>query len=535
MAQVLLSIGLLLLAAKIGEGLARRIHQSSIVAYLLAGVLLGPILNVVQPTTEPRLFFTVGIIFLFFLIGIDELDIPGFLSTLRGRFFLAGTVAFAVPLAGALGVTYYGLGMPLAVAVIVSGILALTSLGVVARVLSEHGHLREPLGIEIFAVVAILALLGLLFVAVVLGQAISGDAFSGWNTALLLVRIAAFTLVSWLIGSRLLPFLLLRLRRVFNVPELAFGVLVGVLLLMVAAAGRIGLHESLGALFFGAALAGIPHRLRHEVMPGIRSMAHGLFIPLFFASAGLYLDLSFLSLPITTVLSLVMVTVFGKMAGAMLAAQIVRMGPLLPLASSLMAKGAAETALLLVMLEAGLLGRELFSLLVAMMAVFMVVVPPVMTAAIAHPGRKGRQIVPKRVLPSLARFALDDVKVGQIMDKSRRFPFASLSLADFTEQWMVPEQNEYLVLNGSGELVGVFTLHDLHTVPRARWQETKLLGLVRDSPTPVSPDHEIGDVVERMAEESVSVLPVVDPQSGKFLGDIRHKDIYAVLSGGNRR
>jgi len=532
LAQSILSIGLLLLTAKLGEGLARRAHQSSILAYLLAGVMLGPILRVVQPGTEPRLFLTVGIVFLFFLIGFDELDISGFRATLRWRLFLAGTLALVVPLAGALGVTYYGLHLPSAVAVAVSGVLALTSLGVVARVLGERGHLREPLGIQIFTAVVILELLGLLIIAVALGQAMSSNGFTVWSVALPLARIAGFVVVSWLIGSRLLPFLLVKLRRVFNVPEMTFGLLVGVLFLMVAAGGRIGLHESLGALLFGSALAGIPHRLRHEVMPGMRSTAHGLFIPLFFASAGLYLDLSFLSLPITATLSLVMVTIFGKMAGALLASRIARVGQTLPMTSGLMAKGVAEIALLLVMFYSGLIGRDMLSLLVAIMVLFMVAIPPVMTSAMARHHQVGER-VPSRFVPSsFARYALEGLKVGQIVDKNRRFPSASLSLKDFAEQWMVSEQHEYLVTDGNRELAGMFSLGSLRKVPKAQWQAVDLGSLVQKSPLPAYLDQEIEDVVDRMAEETVSVIPVVDPESGRLLGEIRHKDIYMTLSGG---
>ena len=69
---------------------------------------------------------------------------------------------------------------------------------------------------------------------------------------------------------------------------------------MVDAAEVIGLHGTLGALLFGASLSGLPYQVRLEIMPGLRSTAEAIFVPLFFASAGLHFTFSFVSLPVLT-------------------------------------------------------------------------------------------------------------------------------------------------------------------------------------------------------------------------------------------
>lgn len=92
MQDALLSLGLLLVVAKLAEGLATRLRQSALGAYVLTGIVLGPVLGVVdvEAETDLTIFFSVGIIFLFFLTGIDEIDISGFVETLRGRFLSRG-------------------------------------------------------------------------------------------------------------------------------------------------------------------------------------------------------------------------------------------------------------------------------------------------------------------------------------------------------------------------------------------------------------------------------------------------------------
>lgn len=85
----LLPIGLLIVVGRLLECLLDRIGLSSIVAYTAAGILLVPVAGIVELTSKFQVFLVIGVFILFFLIGLDEIDIPGFVVTLRGRFFYA--------------------------------------------------------------------------------------------------------------------------------------------------------------------------------------------------------------------------------------------------------------------------------------------------------------------------------------------------------------------------------------------------------------------------------------------------------------
>ena len=102
---VLLSIGLLIVIAKLLEGVLRRFRLNAIVAYTAAGVALGPVLGVIEPTDELEVLLGIGIFLFFFLIGLDEIDISGFIATIRGRFFVAATLSVIISLLLALTVT----------------------------------------------------------------------------------------------------------------------------------------------------------------------------------------------------------------------------------------------------------------------------------------------------------------------------------------------------------------------------------------------------------------------------------------------
>ncbi len=95
------------------------------------------------------------------------------------------------------------------------------------------------------------------------------DRLSWGGMFILLGQIAGFTLVTWVLASRVVPSLIVLLQRFLYVPQLSFGLILGGLFLIVVGAEKIGLHGSLGALLFGAALSRLPHQVRREIMPGV--------------------------------------------------------------------------------------------------------------------------------------------------------------------------------------------------------------------------------------------------------------------------
>ena len=84
------------------------------------------------------------------------------------------------------------------------------------------------------------------------------------NVLILLAKILGFVVVTWVLSAKLLPPAILFLRRFIRVPELSFGLLLGGLFLVVVGAEEIGLHGTIGALLFGAALSGLPQGVRHD-------------------------------------------------------------------------------------------------------------------------------------------------------------------------------------------------------------------------------------------------------------------------------
>jgi len=529
--NALLSVGLLIVVAKLLEGILRRFRVNAIVAYTATGILLGPIAGIIEPTGEMQILLGIGIFLLFFLIGLDELDITGFMAAIRGRYFVAAILSVLVPLLAAMAVTSdivhdFGLGLDFNESIALAGILALTSLGIAAKVLVDEGYLREPIGIRIFTTALIAELIALLLVGFTLGQHTHEMSWGG--VLVLLVQIAGFTVVTWVLASRVIPPLIMLLQRILYVPQLSFGLVLGGLFLTVVGAEKMGLHGSLGALLFGAALSGMPYQVRRDIAPGMRSAAEGLFVPLFFAAAGLHLSLSFTELPGLTIAALVFVPLVGKFAGALIGALVARLDTPFALATGLMAKGVAEVALLLVLLETEVIGQDVFSLLVLIMFGYILLMPPAINAVIHRSRSSAPASMPEPLPPSLARFALDDITVGDILDRTRTYPDPTLSVRAFADRWIVPHQQDYVIVD-KGELAGIVSLSMLRYVPKDSWSTTQVDKIVRRSAPCAWPDEPVEDVLQRMTERSLTVMPVMDRQSEKFVGMITSQDILELI------
>ena len=81
--EAILYLAVLVLVAKIFGEIFHRINQPTIIGNVLAGIIVGPALfALVQPIDEIELFVSIGVFFLFFLIGLEEIDLSGLYKVL---------------------------------------------------------------------------------------------------------------------------------------------------------------------------------------------------------------------------------------------------------------------------------------------------------------------------------------------------------------------------------------------------------------------------------------------------------------------
>ena len=394
------------------------------------------------------------------------------------------------------------------------------------------GRLREPLGVQIFTAAIIVELIALFIVGFAISEHFTakqqGGGLDAMGVSIVVAEIIGFAIVTWFVASKLIPRLLGLLQRLLRVPQFAFGMLLGGLFLVVVLAEEVGLHGSLGALLFGAALSFLPYQMRRDIMPGMRGAAEGFFVPLFFASAGLYFSLEFTRLPVETILVLAFVPLAGKVGASLLSAYVTRVDAPFATAVGLTAKGVAEIALLLVMLHSGAIGEDIFSLLVLVMLAYIMITPMGIGLALRRTARSTSELSLDDIPPSFERFVLDEVRVRDLLDPYRLHPEASQTVKTFAEDWPLQDQHDYVIVE-HGALVGIVSLGMLRYLPRAEWDHTPLRQMLRQqTPTAYSDEH-LEDALQRMTEHSLSVLPVVDSETGEYRGSISAHEILEML------
>lgn len=196
-------LSFLLVALTVAGLLALRLRLSVIPLYIAAGILLGPgpptFTHVISPTEGTELLSRIGIVLLFFL-GL-EFSLER-LTQARRATLLGGLIDLAIAGGAAVAVAVIVLG-PSAEAVILAGLIYISSSAIITRALFELRRLANPetdlvLGVLVFEDLAIALFLG---VAAALAAGTSASPLDISLTALIAVGVVA----SFLLASRYAP------------------------------------------------------------------------------------------------------------------------------------------------------------------------------------------------------------------------------------------------------------------------------------------------------------------------------------------
>lgn len=276
-------------------------RQPLILAYLVAGFILGPSgLQFVKSEHSINTIAELGLIFMLFMIGL-EIDLKKIIRA--GSVILATS---AVQIVGCFGlglVLFLMMGLPLGGgqfdALYLAAAVSLSSTVIIVKVLYDKFELDTLPGRITLGVLVLQDLFAILFLAI---QPSLNDLQI--NVVLLsVVRVGALVATALLISRYTLPHLFQLIARL---PEL---VLVGALAWCFAVAEfaeALGLSREMGALIAGVSLSTFPYAL--DVTAKVTSL-RDFFITLFFVALGMTIPL-----PTVAVVGLALVLVAFTMA-----------------------------------------------------------------------------------------------------------------------------------------------------------------------------------------------------------------------------
>lgn len=384
--QLAFILAVVILAAKLAGYLSTRIGQPSVLGELLVGVLLGPslldlthlgfITNVHLGETVGELG-ELGVMILMFLAGL-ELEFKDLARNLKVS-ALSGSLGVILPVG--MGVLVGELtGMDFSHAMFLGLTLGATSVSISAQTLIEMKMLRSRVGLGLLGAAVFDDILVILLLSVYL--ALEGGA--GGFLAILLVigKMILFLLLSVAFGVWLLP-RLTRLTARLNISQGVVSLAIVILLFYGLAAELVGGMAAITGAFLAGLMFGRTSESR-QIESGLNSLAYSLFVPVFFISIGLDVNIKELdpsALWIT--LLIIVIAILGKILGAGLGAYLGKFSlrESLQMGIGMVSRGEVGLIVASVGLDQGLLSPSIFSAIVGMVLATTLVTPPLLRAA----------------------------------------------------------------------------------------------------------------------------------------------------------
>jgi Kef-type K+ transport system membrane component KefB len=394
---LLLQLVVILSAARLLGYALRYLGQPAVLGEMAAGIVLGPIVfgafapqlhaQLFEPSSLPALdgLSQLGLVLFMFIIGA-ELRLPtGVRSQLVAASWI-GVLAVLLPmgLGFAIASPLYARLAPPGVrfwpfALFIATAMSITAFPVMARILKDRALTHTRLGrlaLTSAALADLLAWIVLALVVVLAGSGHDWNRFGSLLAGLLLLIAIVFGLLRPLIAW---------LHARYASDGRPAGVLLAALLigtfLCAWISGYLGVHAVFGAFIFGACLPR-DDRLLHSLIERIEHVAILVLMPVFFALAGLHTTRdAFVGSGLSALLLILGAAVIGKIAGGAIGARIIgeRWRTALAVGSLMNARGLMELIVMKVGLDIGVIGHELFTMLLVMAILTTLMTGPLLT------------------------------------------------------------------------------------------------------------------------------------------------------------
>jgi Kef-type K+ transport system membrane component KefB len=385
---LVLQVGILLLTARVLGEIATRLGQPSVIGEILAGILLGPSLlagffpafgELIIPQTETsgyllEVISLLGAMFLLLITGL-ETDI----QLIKRHARTAISVSF-----GGISITFItgfflGQYLPdflladpderLVFALFVATAMSISAIPVIAKVLMDMNLMRRDIGQTILAAGMSDDTIGWILLSIVAGIA-AGDAVTAGSVFTTVASVLAFLIISFTLGRWMVRKLLIYVQDEVISSDRLLSLVIVLAFLWGAITQLLNLEAILGAFVMGIIFGMMP-RLPEDVIEKLESLALGIFAPVFFAVAGLKVNIINLFDPTLIIITIIVIGVatLGKVAGTYTGARFFGKKDhwtSLSFGAGLNARGAMEIIIATIGLRLGILSQDMFSIVVVM-------------------------------------------------------------------------------------------------------------------------------------------------------------------------
>ncbi len=327
--QFMLILGILVLAAKLAGWLSTLAGQPAVLGELLAGVLLGPsLLNIYglpfvteHGTAESTIhnLSELGVVLLMFTAGLEinlkEMRKVGKVAVFAGVNGVIFPIVFGGLTALIFGYSQNGLDK----GIFIGLILAATSVSISVQTMRELGVIKKKEGIALLGAAVFDDVLVVLLLSFFI--ALSGSGGGLLDIGLVIAKMAAFFIIVYFFGVKIVPWLLTKVRRLPISEGLMATVVVLTVLIAWAAEYLGGVAMIVGSFLIGAMIG--QTRFRHELEEKLHVLLYALLVPIFFVSIGLIIDVKIVPGEVWVfAIVLTIVAILSKIIGCGLGARL---------------------------------------------------------------------------------------------------------------------------------------------------------------------------------------------------------------------
>lgn len=401
LSQLALLLGV---ARLLGEWM-RRLDQPAVIGELLAGLLLGPsVLGFLAPGAMLAVFpqeqtlsdllaaFSLFFVLLLLVVTGLEIDLPLILQRIRMAAGVSAgglSVTFSLGLAlGALSPAEFMSGPDKRVVfcLFVAVNLSISAIPVIAKTLKDLNAIRRDLGQLILSAAMIDDAIGWILLAVAAGLATKGEVTLE-DVAIKLVAALGVMGLALTLGRGWVNRFLNKVDRFSPGESSQLAALLFVALAFSILTHGLGLESMLGA-FLAGILIGQSPRLKSQVAHTLELFSSSFCAPIFFATAGLKVNLPALLTPRLLAMTAVVLIIssVGKMLGCYLGGRFVGLSHWqgMTLGSGMNPRGAMGVIVARIGLNLGILNQDMYSVMIAMAIITSLAAPLMLRWTLSH-------------------------------------------------------------------------------------------------------------------------------------------------------
>ena len=380
--HVILSLGILLFAAKLMAELFHRIKLPIVLGELLAGIIVGPFAlgGLYLVDGEPLVTLNETVRHVGEIAAIVILFIAGLHITPR-EFLKGGAAAFTV---GSIGVIvpffvgYYvftAFGVEALQATLIATALTATSIAISIQVLTELGRMHAPEARLILGAAIVDDILAIAVLSVVTTMVQTGNLTPNIIDITFLILKILGIFVALLIATIFIIPRVLHVERLWKSKGSVEGITTASFFAAAGIAAAIGLSPIVGAFAVGMAVAST--RVIKQ-MEGYVSKLEIIFAPLFFAIIGAQVDLQGININVLYLAGIIVaVAIITKLAGCGLPAMIFlkNKGKAMKVGIGMISRGEVGLIVAGVGVSSGALTNDIYTTVIIMVALTTIITP----------------------------------------------------------------------------------------------------------------------------------------------------------------